>query len=328
MNDMAPIPVQATLSDHPEHAALNREDEWAAGAAFVIDRFVPLSQAAVPITDLGFVRADAVYDVVSVSRGRFFRLKDHQDRFARSCARMKLTNPFDPEREAIILNELVARTGMKDAYVWWAVTRGANLAKPSDRLHADRFANRFYAFVVPYVFIKGDEERQAGIHLNVSDNYIRIPTNAVDPRAKNFCSLDLNMSLMEAGEMGAEWSVLTDGDGFLTEAPGSNIFVIKGNKILTPELGCLEGITRLTARELCSEIGMDIEVRPVSVEELRSADEAFLTSSAGGIIPVSAVDGQALCQGAGPISSRIHNLYWEKRWAGWLGTPVDYEVAT
>lgn len=319
-------PVQEIMSENAAHAAIECDPLWCAGAAYVIDKIVPIAQAAVPITDLGFMRSDAVYDVVSVSRGQFFRLRDHQERFARSCARMQLTNPFNLGEEVAILNELVARTGMKDAFVWWAVTRGANPALPADRLHANKFHNRFYAFVIPYVFVKSDAERQAGIHLHVSKNFIRIPMNAVDPRAKNFCSLDLNMSLMEAGEAGAEWSVMTDGDGVLTEAPGSNIFVVKGDKVLTPELGCLEGVTRQTARELCEEIGKEIEVTTVTVDDLMSADEAFLTTSAGGILPVSAVDGRALCQGAGPVSTLIHNLYWDKRWDGWKGTPVDYEV--
>ena len=326
MTELTPITVQGIMASDPLHVPEQRDEAWAAGAGFIIDDFVPIGQAAVPITDLGFMRSDAVYDVVSVSRGQFFRLADHQERLARSCARMKLRNPFDRGKEAELLNELVARTGLKDAFVWWAVTRGANPAMPADRLHADRFQNRFYAFAVPYIFMKGDADRQAGIHLNISKDYIRIPQNAVDPRAKNFCSLDLNMSLMEAGEAGAEWSVMTDGNGILTESPGSNIFLVRDNKVLTPELGCLEGVTRLTARQLCEELGLEVIVGAATVDQLLSADEAFLTSSAGGILPVSTVDGTTLCQGAGPISTKVHNLYWQKRWGGWHGTGVNYGV--
>ena len=328
MTALTPISVQSIMAEAPEHAPLPRDPAWSSGAAYIIDRFVPLDEAAVPITDLGFTRADAVYDVVSVSRGQFFRLADHQQRFARSCARMKLSNPFDEAGEAALLNALVARTGIKDAYVWWAVTRGANLKRPADRVHPERFVNRFYAFVVPYIFIKGDADRRAGINLHISKDFIRIPENAVDPRAKNFCSLDLNMSLMEAGATGAEWSVLTNGQGSLTEAPGSNIFIIKNGRALTPATGGLEGVTRQTAMELCREIGLAIEETDVSVSDLTNADEAFLTSSAGGIMPVSAVDGVALCEGAGPISTTLHNRYWQKRWAGWHGTPVVYEAIT
>ncbi len=324
MTEEGIIPVQHVMRTDPAHTALPRAPEWTGGAGYVIDRFVPIDHAAIPITDLGFLRADAVYDVVTVSRGHFFRLKAHQERFARSCARMKLTNPFEAEAEARLLHKLVAKTGLRDAYVWWTVTRGANPRVPADRLHPDRFTNRFYAFVIPYVFIKEDKDRQIGINLMVSRDYIRIPQNAVDPRAKNFCSLDLNMSLLEAGASGAHWSVMTDGNGRLTESPGSNIFILKGGRILTPDNGCLEGVTGQTVFELGAKVGIEVKAEKVTTADLEAADEVFLTSSAGGIIPVSAVDGKQLSAGVGPVTTRLHNLYWELRWQGWHGTAVDY----
>lgn len=327
-DEASATPVQAVLKIDKAHASLKREPSYASGSAYVVDRFYPLAEASVPITDLGFIRADAVYDVVSVSRGQFFRLADHQERFARSCKRMRLTNPFNATGERSILNELVARTGLKDAYVWWCVTRGKNPANPADRLHAESFRNRFYAFAIPYVFIKDDEARRTGINLHVSRERIRIPPESVDPRAKNFCSLDLAMSLMEAGEQGADWSVLTDMDGNLAEAPGCNVFIVKGDSVCTPDRGCLEGITRQTAIELCREARLRVEARKVPFAELLSASEAFLTSSAGGVIPVSAVNGTQLCERAGPVSVKIHNLYWERRWNGWHGTPVNYGAAS
>ena len=158
------------------------------------------------------------------------------------------------------------------------------------------------------MFIKDDADRQAGLHLHVSEDYIRIPPEAVDPRAKNFCSLDQAMSLMEAGAAGAGWSVLTDGKGYLAEAPGSNIFVVGKGGLRTPDHGCLEGITRKTVLELAGELDLTFEVAPVSVGELLEAEEAFLTSSAGGILPVSTVNGRPLCQGAGPVSDAYPQL--------------------
>ena len=85
-----------------------------------------------------------------------------------------------------------------------------------------------------------------GIKLHVSREYIRIPQNAADPQGseKFLLSLDLNMSLMEAGSAGAEWSVLTDGNGNLTESPGSNIFTVRNGRIITPLMqDVLKGIT-------------------------------------------------------------------------------------
>ena len=314
------------IADDPRHRREFHDAAYADGGAYIIDRFCPLSAAAVPVTDLGFMRADAAYDVVTVSRGRFFRLDDHQNRFAKSCERVRLTNPFSRAQEANLLGELVSVTGLKDAYVWWSVTRGSYPQKPSDRLDPDKFANRFYAFAIPYIFVKDDSERIAGIDLCVSKSRIRIPPRAVDPRAKNFCSLDLAMSLFEAGDRGSDWSVLLDSGGFLTEAPSCNVFLVKDGKVSTPETGVLEGITRATALELCAELGFPVRTASLRVEEFTRADEAFLTSSAGGIIPVVSVDGNPLrgCDGPGPVSRKLHNLYWKKRWSGWHGKPIRY----
>ncbi len=83
---------------------MSDNQEQAGGAAYVIDRFTPLDRAGVPIADLGFNRGGAVYDVVSVSRGSFFRLDDHQRGFAASCRRVRLTNPLAAEEERAVLN--------------------------------------------------------------------------------------------------------------------------------------------------------------------------------------------------------------------------------
>ena len=318
-------PVEEIVANHPNNRRAAHAPEFVAGAGHLDGRVVPLAQTRVPVTDLGFMRADAVYDVVTVSRGQFFALAAHQERFARSCARMQLTNPLgsrDADTQA--LTDMVRATGLKDAYVWWCVTRGPNPALASDRLYPDSFENRFYGFVIPYVFIKGAADREAGINLWVSRDHIRIPPDAVDPRAKNFCSLDLAMSLFEAGENGANWSVLTDGHDALTESPGSNVFIVKDGRVLTPDLGCLEGITRKTALTLCAGLGLKVESTQVTVDMLKQADEAFLTSSAGGILPVAAVDGQRLAGGVGPVTTALHNLYWQRRWEGWQATPLDY----
>jgi branched-chain amino acid aminotransferase len=89
----------------------------------------------------------------------------------------------------------------------------------------------------------------------------------------------------------------------------------------------LEGITRRTVLELCQEIGVEAELGTVPAEALHEADEVFITSTAGGVMPVTRVDDRILGNGApGPITTRIHDLYWSKKEAGWYATPVDYSA--
>ncbi|HEM7843499.1 TPA: aminotransferase class IV [Burkholderia multivorans] len=307
----------------PSHARLDHASEFDHGSAYVNGTFCPIDDASIPITDGGFMQADAAYDVVSVSRGLFFRLEDHLARFESACRKFYLRNPNDKQATIDILNRLVRLAGMRDAYVWWAVTRGPTPAKRTD---PDNYQNRFYAFAIPYRFIASDEQRERGLDLLVSKRYIRIPPGAVDPTAKNFHWMDLKLSLFEAGEQGREWTVLCDAAGNLTEGPGVNIFFIKHGELFTPDVGCLEGITRQTTLDLAAKLGLRVHVKHVNANELRDADEAFLTSSAGGIMPINTVDGVVLggVSGPGALTTKLHNLYWSERWNGWLGTPVDY----
>ena len=321
--------VGEIMANDPEHKQSPLDPNYAFGSAFVADHCCPIFEAAVPIFDSGFMHADAVYDVVSVSRGSFFRLEQHQARFARSCDTIRVKNPFGREREAEILNELVARAGLRDAYVWWTVTRGIPPMGRNEMVDASTFGNRFYAFAIPFVFIFDDDQRARGVDLIVSRDRIRISPRAVDPTAKNFCWLDMQMALFEAGDRGAEWAVLTDEAGFLAEATGANIFAVIDGVVVTPEEGCLEGITRQSVFDLCDELGLPAKATQIRADELRSAQEVFMTTTAGSVMPVRSVDGELIGgrDAPGDVSIRLHNLYWEKRWAGWDATPVRYELS-
>ncbi len=314
------------MATHPEHERRPHEPAYAAGSAFLFDHFCPVTEASIPIVDCGFMHADAVYDVVSVSRGAFFQLEQHQARFARACEKIRVRNPFGRAREAEILHELVARAGLRDAYVWWTVTRGMPPMGRSEMVDASKFQNRFYGFAVPFIFIADDEQRTRGVDLAVSQERIRISPQAVDPTAKNFCWLDMQMALFEAGDRGAEWAVLTDETGHLTEAAGANVFAVVDGVVVTPDAGCLEGITRESVFDLCSELGIPVKATKLHADALRRADEVFMTTTAGSVMPVRSVDGVNVGgrDGPGEISTRLHNLYWEKRWDGWDATPVRY----
>ncbi|SFU20666.1 aminotransferase class IV [Paraburkholderia aspalathi] len=321
---MSIIPVHEIMLSHPEHARAPHDPAFESGAAYV-GRICPLSDASIPLLDLGFRHGDAAYDVVSVSKGLIFRLDDHLERFAHSCRKFRLRNPFDNQRTSEILTELVRHAGTKDAYIWWCVTRG-RLAHGAGNYNTDAYENQFYAYVVPYRFIADDSVRQRGMKLQVSESFIRIPERAVDPTAKNFHWLDLQLAHFKARDEGFDLPVLCDANGNLTEAPGANIFFIKDRVVYTPDHGVLEGITRRTTMELATELGLTVRVEAVNAEQLKNADEAFVTSTAGGIMPINSVDEKVLGGEAGPgeLTTELHNLYWRKRWDGWLGKKVDY----
>lgn len=317
------LEAEKIITSDPKHARTPHAPEYANGSAYTQDTYRPIEQGMVPITDAGFIHADAAYDVVSASAGYVFRMQDHIKRFTASCEKFSLVNPYSEQETVSILNNLVKLAGLKDAYIWWAVTRGE--LEGGDRVKA-QYNNKFYAFVTPYMFIHGDEMRVRGTKVKISTDYIRIPPKAVDPTAKNFHWMDMKLSIFEAMQAGSEWSVLTDADGNLTEAPGCNVFLVKDDVLKTPATGCLEGITRQTVFDLAAELNLGVDVATLPAQELIDADEAFLTSTAGGIMPVAFVNGRSLGgrNGPGELTTQLHNLYWQKRWEGWLGDPIDY----
>jgi branched-chain amino acid aminotransferase len=327
VKDMEIIQADNVMVNDPAHKRMAFKPEYGHGSAFANGKYGSIDEATVPLIDLGFAQADATYDVVSASKGYFFRLQDHLDRFDASCEKFRLKNPYTQEQTVEILTRLLQLAGTKEAYIWFAVTRG-HMPDGDARINPAAYENLFYAYVVPYVYIADDEKRTRGLDLMVSKKFIRIPAKSVDPTAKNFHWMDLKLSLFEAYDNGRDWSVLCDAEGYLTESPGANIFLIKDGVMLTPDNGCLEGITRKTTLELAKELEVPVRAERVHVSQLFEADEAFITSTAGGIMPVNSVDGTVLggVDGPGKISTRIHNAYWTKRWDGWLGTPVDYSA--
>ncbi len=294
------------------------------GSACVDGRIVPVEEARIPLLDWGFLRSDACQETVSVWNGQFFRLDDHLDRFERSIARLRMTSsPVSRAEIRRIAHRLVAVTGFDKAYVQIIMTRGR---PPIGSRDLRLCANRFLAFCIPYVWIAPPEAQQRGIRLHVSER-VRVPPSSVDPMVKHYHWLDFQMGLFDAYDAGMDTVVLVDGSGNVTEGPGFNVFAVTGGALATPQSGVLDGMTRRSVIEIAGEHGIGLVARPVPAGELRSADELFLTSTAGGIIPVTAVDGRTVGDGLpGPVTSAIHASYWNKRSQGWHGEAVDYNA--
>ena len=291
------------------------------GVAYVRGAYVPIAEAAIPITDWGFLRSDATYDVVTVWEGAFFRLDAHLERFMRSCERFRLDCGLTPAQIAQVLAECVRRSGLRRSYVEMIVTRGQPPWGSRDPRQA---VNRFYAFAVPFVWIANEAQRECGLHLKVSAVQ-RIPASSVDPKAKNYHWNDLTMGLLGALDAGADTVVLSDAAGNVVEGPGFNIFCVKDGGLVTPEEGVLEGISRRTVIEIARSLGLPVALRALPAEALRGADEAFLTSSGGGVLPVTRVDDRVLGTGRpGPVTQRLLATYWDWHRDPAYSQPIDY----
>ncbi len=282
--------------------------DFSAGAAWISGDIVPIAEARIPILDWGFTRSDATYDVVHTWDGTFFRLDDHLARFWRGVQTLRYQLPVDDAEVRSILQQLVDVSGLSNAYVALIATRGAPM--PGSRDPRD-CRNQFYAFAIPFVWIADPEKQKVGLRMAISDRE-RIRPEAVDPTVKNYHWLDFQVALLQAYDAGAETVVLLNSDGNVCEGPGFNIFVVKSGALATPDRGALEGITRQTVIDICAANEIPMVIRPVSVSDLMEADEIIITSTAGGVMPISQVDDTPVGNGMpGEMFARIHRAYWD-----------------
>ncbi|MFC3682913.1 aminotransferase class IV [Hydrogenophaga luteola] len=299
--------------------------DFSEGVAFIDDQYIPLREARLPITDRGFVRSDATYDVAHVWNGSFFRLDDHIERFFWSMAQLRMTLPMTHAEVRHILEQCVAKSGLRNAYVQMTCTRGV---PPRGSRDPRECSNRFIAFSQPFVWIATQAQQETGIAMVISDVQ-RIAPEAVDTRIKNFHWLDLTMGIFDAYDHGALVAVLSDGAGHVTEGAGFNVFAVKNGAIATPERNVFEGMTRRTVIEMARQLAIPCQLAAMPREQLRVADEIFITSTAGGIMPVTTLDGRPVGDGkVGTVTRQIQRNYWHRSASDPRNTPVPYAHTT
>jgi len=185
-----------------------------------------------------------------------------------------------------------------------------------------------YAYAIPYVWISRPDQQARGLHLVVARDVERISTRAVDPTVKNFHWGDLVRGLFEAYDRAADTAVLVDANGYITEGPGFNLFACYRGQLITPSDGVLQGITRQTVLDLAAEEGLAARIGRVEPGLLTEASELFITSTAGGVMPVTLLDGAPVGDGQpGPLTTRLRARYWDAHRAGRWVTPVNYASA-
>jgi len=283
--------------------------DGANGVAWIDGEYCPIEDAKISVLDWGLLRSDATYDVVHVWNGRFFRLDAHLERFSNSIEKLRLQLPVSNSELKQILAGCVSRSGLDNAYVEMMLTRGRSPTPSRDPRDA---VNNLICFAIPFGWIANPEQRDRGLRVTISDIQ-RISPDSVDPSIKNYHWLDFVQALYKGYDDGHENVIMVDARGNITEGPGFNVFIVESGTISTPSTGVLHGITRQTVIDLCSETGTPLEIAPVASNRVRTADEVFISSTAGGIMPVTRVDGAEIAGGSpGPLTQRLTQAYWDR----------------
>ncbi len=266
--------------------------------AYVNGKIVPIEEAVVPIEDRGYNFGDAVYEYVATYQGRLFRLEDHMKRLSRSMAALSFP-PVSVEDigEAIVKTHRASE--IERAGIYLQISRG--VGRRDHPFPPDPSAQ--VIMTVRRLKDKPEEYRQNGIGvITVTDfRWGRCDVKTVQLLPNVLCK----QQALDAGVFDA---VFVSKDGVVREATSSNVAIVRGETLVTHPLTerILAGITRQVLLDAAPQLGLAVEERFFTVEEMTAADEALLTGTTTEVLPVVAVDGKPVGSGkVGPVSRKL-----------------------
>jgi branched-chain amino acid aminotransferase len=274
-------------------------------------RIVNAAEASVSVFDRGFLYGDSVFEALRTYAGVPFALTEHLERLTRSAERVYIRLPVSVEQLRAELAEVLAAAGNPESYIRLMLTRGRGESLGLDPALASSPlrlilvtplrppASWYYERGIPVVTYRTQR---------VSD-----ATAAAGAKLGNY--LVAVLAMKEARRFGAEEALVTDLEGRIIEGSTSNVFAVEHGCLVTPpeEAGILLGITRERVIALAAELGIPIEYRSFTDQELTRADEAFICSTVREIVPVVSVDGRSIAGGTpGPLTLSLLNAFRER----------------
>jgi branched-chain amino acid aminotransferase len=238
-----------------------------------------------------------------------FRLKDHTGRLFNSAHILGMPMPFDKDTLNQAQKDVVRENGLEEGYLrpmCFYGSEGMGLRADNLRTHVMIAAWEWPSYMDP-------EARDRGIKVRTS-SFTRHHVNISMCKAKaNGNYINSMLALREALDSGAEEALLLDNEGYVAEGSGENVFIIRNNQIVTPELtSCLDGITRATIFTLAEELGYTIREKRITRDEVYVADEAFFTGTAAEVVPIRELDGRTIGSGRrGPLTEKLQTMYFD-----------------
>ena len=274
--------------------------------AYVNGRFVPHAEACVHIEDRGYQLADGIYEVWAVFGGKLADAEGHYARLERSLGELRIAMPMSRKALSLVLREAVRRNRVKDGLVYLQVTRGV---APRDHAFPTRPVRPALVITARPVDLAAAEAKAAkgiGVVTTPETRWARcdIKTIALLPNV---------LAKQTARENGAGEAWFVDDLGLVTEGASSNAWIVDREGVLrTRDLNAniLRGITRRSLMDLIAREGLEVSERPFTVEEAKSAREAFITGAGSLVTPVVSIDGAKIGEGRpGPLALRLRASY-------------------
>jgi D-alanine transaminase len=276
---------------------------------FLNGEFIAADQAKVSVFDRGFLLGDGVYEVIPVYAGRCFRLEGHLLRLQNSLDGVRMANPLSDLEWQSMIEALVERNGGGDQSVYLQVTRGV---APREHIFPENVTPTAFAMSNPLQAVPEDYKLKGIAAITMPD--IRWQNCHI----KAITLLPNSLLKQQAQDAGAQEALLIR-DGFLTEGSASNAYAVIDGQIYTApkDKKVLPGITRDLVLELAAKANMPVVEQAVSEQQLRDADEIWVSSSTKEVLPVTTLDGAAVNSGMpGEVWKKMDMLYQQYKQQG------------
>ncbi|MFH0771512.1 MAG: branched-chain-amino-acid transaminase [Candidatus Omnitrophota bacterium] len=261
---------------------------------YIDGKFVPSEEAKISVFDHGLLYGDGVFEGIRTYDGNIFKLNEHIDRLYQSAQAIMLKIPMTKENLIEAIKKTLRENGLKNAYIRLLVTRGIGDLGMDPR----KCPNASIIIIADKIKLYPQEFYDKGMEI------VTIPTQrnmneAINPQIKSLNYLNNVLAKIEAINSGVEEAVMLNSDGYVSEATGDNIFIVKGAALLTPpvHIGILRGITRGAVMDLAREQNISVREEVLTRYDLFNADECFLTGTAAEVIPVVKIDGRRIGDG-------------------------------
>lgn len=281
---------------------------------YIDGKYYPESEAKISVFDHGLLYGDGVFEGIRAYNGYVLKLDEHLKRLYDSAKGIALDIPLSREefKEAIL--QTIRKNNLRDSYIRVVVTRG----RGDLGLDPRKCPKPTIIIIASYIPPLFEGVNATAIVASTRRNAV----TALNPMIKSLNYLNNILAKIEANRAGVDEAIMLNQGGTVSEGTGDNLFIVKDGKIATPPptAAILVGVTRGTAIQLAREEGMEVVEREITVHELITADEAFMTGTAAEIAPLVEVDGKRIGDGKpGPVTLRLVERFKKIRKTG---TPV------
>jgi branched-chain amino acid aminotransferase len=270
-------------------------------------KLVDEKDAVVSVFDHGLLYGDGVFEGTRVYNGNIAFLSEHMERLLDSAKVIALNVGMTKDELIAATVETVRANGIRNGYLRHVVTRGVGTLG----LNPYQCKKAQVIIIAADIQLYPAELYEKGMRI-ITAGTIRNMAEAVNPRVKSLNYLNNIMAKIEAINAGVMECLLLNAQGYVAEASGDNVFVIKGNRLVTPPTWCgaLEGVTRDKVMQVAREQGMEVQESVLTRYEIWTADEVFLTGTAAEVIAVVELDKRTIGTGEpGAVTRRLAQDY-------------------